>query len=142
MDVEIPPLLTGLLSEMSEHPRCTLRVLWEPVPSDCTGCCTQISGSELPLVWRLDTEPDECAFAESASPATPVLQKAVTALSAPPAQPKSPESLPTASALIQAQPLAFGSYADTRCSEDDDDVQTIPQCLQLFAPAQTCFCSG
>lgn len=61
-------------------------------------------------------------------------------LSASLARPKPPESVPTAPAPTQAQPLAFGSYTDTKCC--DDDVQTIPQCLQLFVPVQTCFCSG
>lgn len=145
VDVEILPLLLGLLWEVTEYPWCILPALWEAVPSNCTGCGSTRISSELHLVWGLDTETDECAFvlpAESASPATPLLQKAVTAhsLSAPPAQPKPPESVPTASAPVQAQPLAFGSYTDTKCS--DDDVQTIPQCLQLFAPVQTCFCAG
>lgn len=129
---------------MSEHPWCTLFALWEPVPSNCTGChSAQISRSELHLVWGLDTETDEHAFVLLLS--QPPQQHHCSrkqrqhSLSASPAQPKPPQSVRTAPAPIQAQPLAFGSYTDTKCS---DDVQTIPQCLQLFVPVQTCFCSG
>ena len=83
------------------------------------------------MVWGLDTEPGEHTFvlpAESASPASFLLQKAADcSRSVSSAQPKPPES--TAPTPIQAEPLAYGSYTDTKHSVNY--VQAIPRCLQL-----------
>lgn len=120
--------------------------LGQPICSNCTSHrSAQISSFEPHLAWGLDTEPGEGPFvlpAESAFPTSLLLWKAADSavclfvlLG-----PSPPESLPAAPTLIQAEPLAFGSCTDTKCSVNY--VQAIPlECrictsLQIFLVAE------